>query len=485
MATGQLQALLDSFEARLSTVEKSVLPGGAGAAAAVATPMASGSRGLPGGAGGGAGGEVSPAVAAFDAYCSTCLDPFVAACGTLGGGAAAGAAVIKKAWAAQREFVTMASQCKKPEQAVLASKMAPLQACLKEAGDCRTRDDFENHTKAIGEAMGCVSWVAMYPPAGLPKDMVEPTIGGSDYWANKVRMQYRKTNPEQVAFCDALKALLTGLLAYVQDHHKTGLQWNAKGGDCAAFSGGGAAPPAPPAASRAAPAGPTMGGGSNALFGELSKGLAVTSGLKKVTKDQQTWRKEFKGDAAAPAHSPKAAPKPFAATKAGPKGPPKLEFMQQGMKWIVEHQGASNGVVTVEVTDKKHQVYIYGCVDATIDIKGKCKMVAIDGCKKSKVLLDDAISSVELVNCQRVQVQVRGSVPSVAVDKTDGFLCYLGKDGMETTFVTSKSSEMNVAFPKPGTDEQIEMPIPEQFVHTVKVDPKPHVTSDVSDLYSH
>lgn len=31
------------------------------------------------------------------------------------------------------------------------------------------------------------------------------------------------------------------------------------------------------------------------------------------------------------------------------------------------------------------KVYIYGCVDATIDIKGKCKMVAIDGCKKTKV----------------------------------------------------------------------------------------------------
>lgn len=57
---------------------------------------------------------------------------------------------------------------------------------------------------------------------------------------------------------------------------------------------------------------------------------------------------------------------------------------------------------------------------------------------RGKVLLDDAISSVELVNCQRMQVQVRGSVPSVAVDKTDGFLCYLGKDGLETTFVTSK-----------------------------------------------
>lgn len=31
------------------------------------------------------------------------------------------------------------------------------------------------------------------------------------------------------------------------------------------------------------------------------------------------------------------------------------------------------------------KVYIYGCMDATIDIKGKCKMVAIDSCKKTQV----------------------------------------------------------------------------------------------------
>lgn len=51
------------------------------------------------------------------------------------------------------------------------------------------------------ENEGCVSWVAMYPPAGLPKEMVEPTIGGSDYWANKIRMQHRQTNPEQASAC--------------------------------------------------------------------------------------------------------------------------------------------------------------------------------------------------------------------------------------------------------------------------------------------
>ncbi|CAN0375039.1 unnamed protein product [Laminaria digitata] len=127
----------------------------------------------------------------------------------------------------------------------------------------------------------------MYPPAGIPKDMVEPTIGGSDYWANKVRMQYRKTNPEQVEFCDALKALLTGLLAYVQANHKTGLAWNPRGADAASYADSSAAPSAgtraPPAvAPRAAPGRPGVGG-SAGLFGELSKGLAVTAGLKKAS----------------------------------------------------------------------------------------------------------------------------------------------------------------------------------------------------------
>ncbi|CAN0450724.1 unnamed protein product, partial [Hapterophycus canaliculatus] len=74
---------------------------------------------------------------------------------------------------------------------------------------------------------------------------------------------------------------------------------------------GAPAPPISTAAKAPAPARPAVGG-SNALFGELSKGLAVTSGLKKVTKDQQTWRKEFKGDEAAPTPAPKATPKPFA-----------------------------------------------------------------------------------------------------------------------------------------------------------------------------
>ena len=73
-------------------MEKTVLSsGGGGGGGGSAAPMASGSRDLPVPAvGGGGGGDVSPSVAAFDEYLKKNLDPFLAACGKLGGGAAKG-----------------------------------------------------------------------------------------------------------------------------------------------------------------------------------------------------------------------------------------------------------------------------------------------------------------------------------------------------------------------------------------------------------
>ena len=101
MATSQLQSLLDSFEARLSTVERTVLStgGGGGSGDSGAAPMASGSRALPAaGGGGGGGGDVSASVAAFDEYCSKDLDPFVAACEKLGGAMATAVSCVALHW---------------------------------------------------------------------------------------------------------------------------------------------------------------------------------------------------------------------------------------------------------------------------------------------------------------------------------------------------------------------------------------------------
>jgi hypothetical protein len=62
-----------------------------------------------------------------------------------------------------------------------------------------------------------------------PRDFIESFVGGADYWANNIRKEFRTTNPDQIAFCDTFKALLIELMAYVKEHHATGVQWNPKG----------------------------------------------------------------------------------------------------------------------------------------------------------------------------------------------------------------------------------------------------------------
>jgi hypothetical protein len=71
-----------------------------------------------------------------------------------------------------------------------------------------------------------------------------------------------------------------------------------------------------------------------------------------VTKDQQTWRAEYKGPEGEASAAPvaKAAPKPSAVKAAAAaasgkaQGTPKVEFQQAGNKWVVEHQGKVSGL---------------------------------------------------------------------------------------------------------------------------------------------
>lgn len=119
-----------------------------------------------------------------------------------------------------------------------------------------------------------------------PRDFVENFIGASDFWANKIRVQYKKTNPPQIAFCDTLKKILLELMVYVKEYHTTGVTYNPKGVEIDEYSGSVAPATAPAPAPAPAPIPQTKttesGGGKAALFGDLSKGLDITKGLKKV-----------------------------------------------------------------------------------------------------------------------------------------------------------------------------------------------------------
>lgn len=239
-------------------------------------------------------------------------------------------------------------------------------------------------------------------------------------------------------------------------------------------------PTATPASASVAASKPAAGPVGN-IFAELNKGGEITSGLKTVTKDMQTWRKEYKADATPSAPAP--AKKPAVTARAGEqvKGPAKVEYIAHGCKWQVENQSEINGVVTVEIADIKQNVYIYGCIGATINVIGKCKSIAIDSCKKCKVSFDEVFSTCETVNSARITVECRDKCAAVAIDKTDGIIVVLPTSSLETSIVASKSSEMNVQWPGPD-GEMIERPIPEQYVHRIS---GTTVTADVSDLYTH
>jgi adenylyl cyclase-associated protein len=466
MSSSDIVAMLKGIQDRLSNIELSV---------GINTPDSSS---------GSSGGPVIPrSIKAYDAYLSSHLDPFVATCNLLGGDAEKSGQIVKEGWNEARKFLLLASSCKEPAPAALPKLLQGVTGKMGNMRNVMNRNEWEKHTKALNEGIACLSWLQIKP---APVDYIETFIGGFDYHANGIRKEYRTTNPTQIDFCNQFKELIKELMVYVKEHHTCGVSWNSKGCDVSEYSScGGDAPVAAPVKVEPVKVAETQATNTTApskgdLFASLSKGGAITGGLKTVTKDMQTWRSEYKGGDA-PAPVVKAAPVATKKPVAKAKGPPILEFQVAASKWVVENQTKEQGVVTVEVKDKKETIYIYGCIDATIDIKGKCKSIVLDSCKKTNVLFDSAMASCESVNCQRIQVQCRGTCPSIAIDKVDGIVVFLAKESMDTELVCSKSSEMNISWPNDEGD-MIERPVPEQYVHRIKDN---QITVEVSSLYSH
>lgn len=443
--------------------------------------------GVAGGAGGsgGAGGaaEVPRSIRAFDAYVADSVDPFVAACDKLGGDAANLGKLIKEAWLEMRAVLLQATACKEPAQAALGPILAGVVAKMREVSNAVQRNEWEKHAKTCAEGVQCLNWLVVKP---APRDFIESYIGGSDYWANNIRKEYKTTNPDQIAFCNTFKQMILDLMAYVKEYHTTGVAWNARGVNVTEYSASGAAAAAPVAAKKeekkeapkASSTSSATAPNKAGLFASLSKGGEITSGLKTVTKDQQTWRKEFNDKDAKPVVVKKA-PVPRAAEK--PKGTAKNQFNPANNKWEVEYQAAEAGVITVTIADKKETVYVLGCIGAHVNVIGKCKSIILDSCKKTQLHFDAAFASCEVVNSQRVQLYCREKVTSVAVDKTDGIIVHLPPTSLDTEVVASKSSEMNLSWMGPD-GENIEKPIPEQYVHRISAEG--NVTADVSDLYA-
>jgi adenylyl cyclase-associated protein len=207
-----------------------------------------------------------------------------------------------------------------------------------------------------------------------------------------------------------------------------------------------------------------------------------------VTKDQQTWRKEFKSDKPKPQSVVVPPPSPKKQAKKKKVGLPIMEYQERGTKWVIENHDnetakavSESGLLEVEISDPKQQVYLFNCEDITIKITGtKLKSIIVDSCTKVNVIFPTIISGCEIVNSKKIAVQTDGVCPVFTIDKTVGVTIYfLNAEAVDvSSFTTSMSSEMNVSIP--DGDDQKELPIPEQFVHKIS---NGSLSSDVSDLY--
>nr|CAG8594319.1 6968_t:CDS:2 [Entrophospora candida] len=391
--------------------------------------------------------KLTPALSAYDELIEGPLKNFLELSKTIGGLVEDQSHAVKDIFIAQRDFIYIASQSKKPQTSETFVKLIkPTQQALEKVCEYRENNrpsPFFNHLSTVSEGIGALGWVT-YETKTAP--FVGDLKDASQFYAHRVIKEFKDKDRSHVDWANSFILLLTELQSYVQTYHTTGLVWNPK-----VF-------------------GETVD--MTQVFAELNRGEQITSLLKKVDKDQMTHKNpslrasSTVGEVGAKVQQhkkgPTAPPKPASLSL---KKPPKKEL--KGNNWIVEYyENESNIVIDDTVIGQK--VYIFGCKNSTVQVKGKVNAVTIDSCQKTGLLIDSVVAAVDVVNCKSVQVQVQGKTPTIVVDKTDSAQLYLSPECLDTELFTAKSSSINVNVPNQQENgDYLELPIPEQIKTTI------------------
>jgi adenylyl cyclase-associated protein len=240
----------------------------------------------------------NPAVNAYDAYVKSALVPLALTCDNLGGLANTGKLLLE-AWEGVRTVIVLASRSKAPSEELgiaLAPHLIQTQNAVKNIRALRLDRKWDSHAKAIVEMLSCLSWILYRVPKGLPSSVVKESLGSAEFWSNRIRKDYKGKDDTQIAFCDAIKKTITELTDYVEEYHKTGLTFNARGVSLAEAAivmsdepVQDVDPTKSPIHKRHPTLGAVVGGGNQAsLIGELGKrknadGTSAATGLKHVS----------------------------------------------------------------------------------------------------------------------------------------------------------------------------------------------------------
>ncbi|KAG5360200.1 Adenylyl cyclase-associated protein [Yarrowia sp. B02] len=438
-------------------------------------------------------------IAEFDALIKTHVDPFVATSKQLDATIGEQAEAFKKAFGAQRDFLAVAAVAKKPDPTspAFAELVKPISGSVETIMNIRekTRDPkVSSHLATVAEGAPLVGWVA----SDLPLPLIGDFKDSAQFYSNRVLKDFKSVDPKHVDWVKGFNGIADALQAYVKEFHTTGPTWKPNGipveeaiktqSKSAAPAPAAAAPPAtsggppppppppPPPASiyevDSAPAAPS--GGMGAVFADLSKGEAVTAGLRKVDKSEMTHKnpelrkQQDPVGASGKAARPLPPKKPGSLSKASPAAPaakqrpPKTELLDT--KWFVEnYEGDQNIVIEGEMNQG---VMIENCNNSTVQIKGKVSAVSLNNCKKLGLLVENLVSGVDVIRCKDYAIQVTGVTPMITIDQSDGGQIYLSKESIGAEVYTSQTTSLNINIPTDDGDYE-EVPVPEQLIHKI------------------
>lgn len=373
--------------------------------------------------------------------------------------------LVKQALGAQLEFIKLASQSQKPIDSKMMELLRPTSDLITQIINLRDRnrkDEHFNLLSSIAEGIPALGWVSITPtPAPYIKEMTD----SAQFYTNKVLMAYKDKNPKIVDWAKTWIEFLTELQRYVRKNHTTGLVWNSKGNAINGTSGPSLPPPPPPPAgffddAKNGPSDKSKDDSRAALFASINQGTDITRNLKKVTADQQTHKNAALRQSGVVPDRSCPAPNRGLCQKDPRKLNPKLAL--EGKKWVVENQFLRNDLVVSE-TDMAQSVNVWNCNECLLTVKGKVNLITVNACKKFSIVFDNIVSVVEFINSQRIQAQANGVVPTITIDKVDGIQIYLGKESLNCSILSSKSSEINVSVMDDKSGDYVEHALPEQF----------------------
>lgn len=185
--------------------------------------------------GGGGAGDEPASVAEYAEFYKNSVQPFIDSCNKIEGTKRM-AEMTKTAFTHLGVIIKASTKCSKPSNDDLMKFLGPIVKVIEEAEKRNVKSPTYNHETAFYEGVQALNFVCM---DGNVKGYILGQIESGAMFTNKILMAVKdKPDPEKSdnrKWVSDLKAMLTALAEYANEHFKMGLAWNPKGTALSAF----------------------------------------------------------------------------------------------------------------------------------------------------------------------------------------------------------------------------------------------------------